>query len=137
MSKHLAPEHLYQLPSGSQVHPCRLIQRDGSLMWKHALLQHNQLVCLPQTKAHEAHIVKTAQRIEELNSWVSQGLEPWECLMPYLWYDPREPELSEGICLYFYHTLYSNERVYKQLKKHLMDHEALEIRDYFLFFKRC
>jgi hypothetical protein len=106
-------------------------------MWKHALLQHNQLVCLPQTKAHEAHIVKTAQRIEELNSWVSQGLEPWECLMPYLWYDPREPELSEGISLYFYHTLYSNERVYQQLKKHLMDHEALEIRDYFLFFRRC
>ena len=55
----------------------------------------------------------------------------------YMWYDPREPELSEGICLYFYHTLYTNERVYKQLKKHLMDHEALEIRDYFLFFKRC
>ena len=36
MSKHIAQHHFYQLPSGSAVHPCRLIQKDGTLMWKHA-----------------------------------------------------------------------------------------------------
>ena len=137
MSKHFAKEHLYQLPSGAEVHPCRLIHRDGSLMWKHALLQHNQLVALPECQAHEAHIVKTAQRLEELNSWVSQDMEPWECLTPYRWYDPSDPELSEGISLYFHHSSISNEKVLDALKKHLMSHEMLEIRDYFLFFKRC
>ena len=28
----------YELPSGNKVHPSRLIHRDGTLMWKHALL---------------------------------------------------------------------------------------------------
>ena len=111
MSKHLDQDSLYHLPSGASVHPCRLIHRDGTLMWKHALLHHNQLICLPQCHSHEAHIVKTAARIEELNSWISQDLEPWECLMPYKWYDPSDPELSEGISLYFYHTQISNQKV--------------------------
>ena len=38
MSKHLAKNCLYKLPSGNLVHPCRLIIRDGTLMWKHAFL---------------------------------------------------------------------------------------------------
>lgn len=137
MSKHLDQDSLYHLPSGASVHPCRLIHRDGTLMWKHALLHHNQLICLPQCHSHEAHIVKTAARIEELNSWVSQDFEPWECLMPYKWYDPSDPELSEGISLYFYHTQIPNQKVLNVLKKHLADHETLEERDYFLYFKRC
>ena len=67
MSKHIAQHHFYQLPSGSAVHPCRLIQKDGTLMWKHAVPS------IPLEEAHEQHIIKTAQRLEELNSWVSQG----------------------------------------------------------------
>ena len=37
MVKHLAKEFFYQLPSGNEVHPSRLIHRDGTIMWKHAL----------------------------------------------------------------------------------------------------
>ena len=77
MSKHIAKDFFYQLPSGNNVHPCRLIHKDGTLMWKHACS-----FSLPLEEAHEAHIVKTAQRLEELNSWISQGLDPWQCLLP-------------------------------------------------------
>jgi hypothetical protein len=62
MSKHLAKECLYHLPSGNSVHPCRLIIRDGTLMWKHALLSCNEFTAVPETQAHEQHIIKTAQR---------------------------------------------------------------------------
>ena len=83
MSRHISPEYFYELPSGSRVHPCRLIHKDGTLMWKHALLNRNQPgIYAILVIAHEAHIIKTAQRIEELNSWVSQGLDPWDCLIP-------------------------------------------------------
>jgi hypothetical protein len=68
MSKHITPGYMYSFPSGLVVHPCRLIQRDGTLMWKHALLYQNELT-LPVNEAHEQHIIKTAQRLEELNSW--------------------------------------------------------------------
>ena len=37
MSKHFSPDIFYNLPSGSRVHPQRLIHRDGTIMWKHAL----------------------------------------------------------------------------------------------------
>ena len=87
MSKHISPSYFYELPSGTKVHPCRLILKDGSLMWKHALLNQNK-AALPLCEAHEQHIVKTAQRLEELNSWVSQDLEPWNFLVPTLWYAP-------------------------------------------------
>ena len=80
MTRHIASSFFYDLPSGARVHPCRLIHKDGTLMWKHALLHNNKLVCLPKEHAHEAHIVKTAYRIEELNSWVSQNLDPWHFL---------------------------------------------------------
>ena len=60
MSKHISPSYFYELPSGTKVHPCRLILKDGSLMWKHALLNQNKAT-LPQSEAHEQHIVKTAQ----------------------------------------------------------------------------
>ena len=33
MSKHLNNDSFYYMPSGNKVHPCRLIQRDGTLMW--------------------------------------------------------------------------------------------------------
>ena len=78
-SKHLTKDAFYQLPSGALVHPCRLIFKDGTPIGS-MLCCGECLYFLPLDQAHEAHIVKTAQRLEELNTWVSQSLEPWECL---------------------------------------------------------
>ena len=107
MSKHLAKDCLYELPSGNLVHPCRLIIRDGTLMWKHAFLSLNQFTSLPATQAHEQHIIKTAQRLEELNMWVSQDLEPWQSFVPLAWYNPEDPLLYQGISVYFQHSVHS------------------------------
>ena len=137
MSRHINPEAFYNLPSGNRVHPCRLIHKDGTLMWKHALLHQNELVCLPQEQAHEAHIVKTAQRIEELNSWVSQDLDPWEFLKPSAWYFPGDKELNEGIALFFKHTSLPNSYVYSVLERHINEYETLEIKGKHLYFRRC
>ena len=142
MSKHLKKECLYDLPSGNSVHPCRLIIRDGTIMWKHALLNNNEFTGLPKDQAVEQHIIKTAQRLEELNTWVSQDLEPWECLTPYAWYDPNNPHLSDGFTVYFNHSLHSADVVYMKLKDHVQPHETLALLDYFpsapvLYFKRC
>ena len=137
MSRHIAPECMFELPSGNRVHPCRLIHKDGTMMWKHALLNRNALVAMPQCLAHEAHIIKTAQRIEELNSWVSQNLDPWDCLIPLVWYSPSNPELCEGISLYFRHNSLNNQKVYDELQKHILDHETLKLTNGDLYFRRC
>lgn len=134
--KNISPDYLYNLPSGNAVHPCRLIHKDGTLMWKHALLHNNQL-CLPDEHAVEAHIVKTAQRLEELNSWVSLDLEPWDCFIPTAWYVPHIPELSQGISVYFKHFTCNTDKVYELLLPHIQDHETFEIRSHSLYFKRC
>ena len=42
MSRHISPEFFYKLPSGAQVHPNRLLVKDGTLMWKHAFLNNNE-----------------------------------------------------------------------------------------------
>ena len=136
MSKHISPSYFYNLPSGNKVHPCRLIHKDGTLMWKHALL-HQNIHSLPASEAHESHIVKTAQRLEELNSWVSSDLETWECLMPTAWYVPEDPELAEGIAVYFKHTTRHIDYIYPALASHILEHEHLEIRDKYLYFRRC
>jgi hypothetical protein len=137
MSKHIDKNYLYNLPSGLVVHPCRLIHKDGTLMWKHALLSRHNEPNLPTCEAHEQHIHKTAQRLEELNSWVSQQLEPWDCFIPYSWYSPDDAELSDGISVYFTHAIYKNDEVYETLVPHIQEHETLEKRDRLLFFKRC
>ena len=137
MSKHIAPSHFYVLPSGNKVHPCRLIQKDGSLMWKHALLTPANVPVIPVEEAHEQHIIKTAQRLEELNSWVSVDMEAWECLTPVAWYVPEKPELAEGISVYFKHTNKDIESVYTSLKSHILSHEILELRNQYLYFQRC
>ncbi len=137
MSKHINQSCLYNLPSGSAVHPCRLIHKDGTLMWKHALLSTSNQACMPTCTAHEIHIQKTAQRLEELNSWVSQDIEPWECFIPYAWYSPYDTELTEGICVYFTHAIYNNDEIFETLMPHIQEHEILEKRDGLLFFKRC
>ena len=136
MSKNINPNYMYKFPSGQNIHPCRLIQRDGCLMWKHALLYNGELT-VPECEAHEQHIIKTAQRLEELNSWVSSDLEAWECLMPQAWYVPNEPELAEGIAVYFNHTKRHIDYLYPALVSHILDHESLEIRNKYLFFRRC
>tara|TARA_R110002050_G_scaffold59020_2_gene132173 strand:+ start:1633 stop:2043 length:411 start_codon:yes stop_codon:yes gene_type:complete len=136
MSKHISPDCFYNLPSGINVHPCRLIHKDGTLMWKHALL-HSNMPSLPECEAHEAHIVKTAQRLEELNSWVSVDMEAWECLMPVAWYVPDDAELEEGIAVYFKHKVKDIDAVYTALKSHILSHEILEIRNQYLYFRRC
>ena len=137
MSKHINQSCLYQLPSGSAVHPCRLIHKDGTLMWKHALLSTNNQANMPTCTAHEVHIQKTAQRLEELNSWVSQDIEPWQCFIPYAWYSPYDTELTEGICVYFTHAIYNNDEIFETLMPHIQEHGTLELRDNLLFFKRC
>ena len=137
MSKHIDKNFLYTLPSGSVVHPCRLIHKDGTLMWKHALLCRSNRAMMPTCEAHEQHIQKTAQRLEELNSWCSQELEPWQCFIPYAWYSPEDTELTEGISVYFTHAIYSNDEVFEILLPHIQEHETLEQRDGLLFFKRC
>lgn len=137
MSRHISPEAFYNLPSGSKVHPCRLIHKDGTLMWKHALLCNNEFMSLPIEAAHEAHIIKTAQRLEELNSWVSQGLNPWECLRPIQWYNPGVTEFSEGISVEFVHTTLPAEIIFDNLLKHKQEHESLTYVGNIFRFKRC
>ncbi len=128
MSKHIAPSCMYNFPSGASFHPCRLIQRDGTLMWKHALLHYGELN-LPSTEAHEQHIIKTAQRLEELNSWVSKDLEPWNGLQVLAWYSPQNEELAEGISVYFKHAQYKTNEIFDTLSSHIQSHETLEATD--------
>ena len=137
MSKHIAPSHFYILPSGNKVHPCRLIQKDGSLMWKHALLSPSNVPVIPTEEAHEQHIIKTAQRLEELNSWISQDLEPWNFLVPSLWYSLDVPGYAEGISVNFNHSIKDTSEVYNTLCNHILSHETLELRDGYIYFKRC
>ena len=136
MSKHISPNYFYALPSGTKVHPCRLILKDGSLMWKHALLNQNK-ASLPECEAHEQHIVKTAQRLEELNSWVSQDLEPWNFLVPTLWYVPGLTGYEEGISVNFTHSTKDIAEVYDVLCNHTLAHETLNLRDKYIYFQRC
>ena len=137
MSKHIAKSCLYNLPSGAAVHPCRLIHKDGTLMWKHALLCQDNFANIPTTESQEQHIIKTAQRLEELNSWCSPELEPWQCFIPYAWYSPDDGELKDGISVYFTHAIYNNDEIFDILLPHVQQHETLERRDSLIFFKRC
>ena len=132
MSKHIDPSYFYCLPSGNKVHPCRLIQKDGTLMWKHACS-----FSLPLEEAHEQHIIKNAQRLVELNSWVSAVNDLSDFLSPVSWYVPTEPELCEGISVYFTHTSLTNNEVYDGLRSHILDHEKLELAGTYLHFRRC
>ena len=136
MSKNISKDFFYHLPSGANVHPCRLILRDGTLMWKNALL-YQGIVNLPTEESQESHIVKTAQRLEELNSWVSQELNPWESLQPVAWYTPNIKELASGISVYFNHAVHDLDHTFTKLLPHIQDHETLEVRNNYLYFQRC
>ena len=124
MSKHIAPDCLITLPSNDRVHPCRLILKDGTLMWKHALFYQDLILCTPTSVAHESHIIKTAQRLEELNSWISQGLEPWNSFTIKGWYQPFNPELNEGISVCFKHSTHDLDFTFENLLPHIQDHET-------------
>ena len=137
MSRHISPEAFYELPSGSRVHPCRLIHKDGTLMWKHALLFNNQLTAIPQEQSHEAHIIKTAMRLEELNSWVSHILDPWEFLRPIRWYDPAATNYDKGISVQFKHTSLPASVIYDTLLEHTQEHETLTCERGIFTFCRC
>lgn len=137
MSRHISPEAFYDLPSGNRVHPCRLIHKDGTLMWKHALLYNNQLTALPTEHAHESHIIKTAMRLEELNSWVSNGLDPWDCLRPLRWYDPSYINHDKGICVQFKHTTLPSNMIFDTLQEHTQEHETLTCDCGIFTFQRC
>ena len=134
MSKHINPDFFYHMPSGSKVHPCRLIHKDGTIMWKHACHSF-----LPECEAHESHIIKTAQRLEDLNSWVSQVADLTDYLQPVCWYLPTDPMFNEGISVYFRHTSLSSKEVYEAISTHILDHETLEVtpRLQLLHFRRC
>jgi len=133
MHKNLNKDLLIDLPSGNVVHPSRLIHKDGTLMWKHALSDF----ALPVDEASEQHIVKTAQRLEELNSWVSRDLDVWQCLVPIMWYSPTDKELSTGYTVYFQHTLYDVDRTYNCLASHILPHESLKCVENHIRFQRC
>ena len=137
MSKHINQKCLYKIPSGAAVHQCRWIHKDGTLMWKQALLCRDNEANIPECESQEQHIIKTAQRLEELNSWVSKELEPWQCFIPYAWYSPYDAELTDGISVYFTHAIYSNNDIFDSLLPHIQEYETLEQRDGLLYFKRC
>ena len=139
MDKQLSPTALYNLPSGNQVHPCRPIHRDGTIMWRHAVVSPYNELFLPETEAHEAHIIKTAARLEELNCWASQGLEPWDCLIPLMWYIPVHQHIpfSEGYACTFKHASIDTKTVLEKIRPHIQEFESLSHADGNLYFQRC
>ena len=89
-----------------------------------------------------SHIIKTAQRLEELNSWISHGIRALG-LFYYVkaWYQPfNDTQLSEGISVCYYTsvilmTLILRLRIYCHTSK---SHEILELRrNGYIFFQRC
>lgn len=139
MSKQVSPAAFIKLPSGDEVFPSRLIHRDGTIMWKHAL-QANDKHYVPVSLAHEAHIIKTAARLEELNAWVSQNLEPWDCLLPTFWYNPlsKHKPTASGYACEFTHLSLDNDSVLEILEPHVQEHETLwKLSNGNLYFSRC
>ena len=124
MVKHLAKEFFYQLPSGNEVHPSRLIHRDGTIMWKHALACCNELVALPECEAHEQHIIKTASRLEELNTWC-KDLDPWEFLKPALVYPSFLSSMKVSQYYLSTHHVLLTKCFYAE--PHIQEHEELSL----------
>jgi hypothetical protein len=139
MSKQIAPSAFILLPSGDEVFPSRLIHRDGTIMWKHALEAKGRAF-VPACLAHEAHIIKTAARIEELNAWVSQNLDIWNCLVPKFWYDPTHEHapFANGYACEIKHVSKASPDVVQILQQHVQDHETLKLAgNGNMYFSRC
>ena len=137
MSRHISPDAFFSLPSGNKVHPCRLVVKDGTLMWKHVFLDNNVFTALPTELAHESHILKTAQRLEELNAWVSHELDPWNCLRPVKWYQPADNKYNQGIAVQFRHTTLAADDIIETLKNHKHEYETLTCDSGLFTFFRC
>ncbi len=139
MQKYFTKGYLYELPSGLTAHPSRCIIRDGTITWSDALrAKPDGDLHLPSEHCHEQHIIKTAHRLEELNIWSSvAGFDLHDCLLPYEWFNPEKEWLNDGISVYFKHTVLSNKLTYQKLIPHIKPHEELEVREDYLFFKRC
>ncbi len=138
MQKYFAEGTFYCLPSGNSYHPSRLIIRDGTLTWKDALhCKLANVTHIPTELAHEQHIIKTAQRMEELNTWASINMELWECIKPVSWFNPTMEGFEEGIMLKFKHTSFSNKLMWARLVPHIKAHESLTSGPNYLSFKRC
>ena len=139
MQKYFTKGYLYELPSGLTAHPSRCIIRDGSITWSDALrTKQDDCLYIPAEQCHEQHIIKTAHRLEELNFWLTlPTFELHDCIVPYEWFNPTKEWLSEGISVYFKHSTLSNKLTFAKLEPHIKPHEELEVRDNYLFFKRC
>lgn len=137
MSKHISQHIFYRLPSGCQVHPSRLIVRDGTLMWKHAFHSCNQFTQLPVEIEHEENIVKTAQRLEELNLWVSRNLDLCNSIRPIRWYDPSVNHFKYGNQVSIQHPLLLQEEVFDILKDKMNPNENIFFDNNELTFARC
>ena len=122
--KQIKPNCFYGLPSGLSVYPSRLIQRDGTLMWKDACISNSKFF-IPENIDVENNIVHTARRLEELNTWISPTMPAWETFNVYLWYHPSFSNHLDGGTVRFSHDLFDSEHLYKELKPHLQEGEAL------------
>lgn len=131
MSKALDPSLFYTLPSGARVHPSRLIVRDGHYTWSSALLD------LPSERAHEAHIVKTAARLEELASELGLASDDYPLIYPVRWYEPGDEEFGEGIAVLLGVRFRCPTAVFIELGRIVAAHEQLEQRGRQIFFRRC
>lgn len=134
MTNAIREEAFIVLPSGLRVHPRRLIIKDGSLNWSQALGPHT---C--SDAAHEAHIIKTAARLEQLNKHVSDGLEAWQGLQPVLWYSPITGGngFDQGISVLLTHAVRCIHHVYRELKPKIESHESLSMVGDLIMFRRC
>jgi hypothetical protein len=102
-------------------------------MWRTALGRYS-----PTDLAHEQHIIKTASRLEELNSWTSSDMDECQTFEIHKWFDPTSDGFAEGISVLFTHPNYfDNDELYEALESHVYPHEVLSKKESVLFFKRC
>ena len=80
------------------IHPSRLIIRDGSLMWKHALL-YEGVMYIPRQSAIEA---KTAQRLEA-SCWLWEHGSVDDGHVPSVQVRPKRSRIRPGISVYLEH----------------------------------
>lgn len=122
--KHIKPDKFYKLPSGQAIYPSRLIQRDGTLMWKDACVYNNEFL-VPTNTDVETNIIETARRLEELNTWISPTMPAWETFNVYLWFHPSINSHLSGDTVRFSHDLFSAEHLFNELEPHLQAGETL------------
>ena len=91
---------------------------------------------LPISEAHEQHIIKTAQRLEELNSWVSQGQSLGNVFQLKCGINLTNlsyVKVSLPTLLIQLMTLTTRTQVYCHTSKIM----TLQLRNRYLYFRRC